>query len=113
MISAIAIPSLISVNKTADEAAAKSNLRSLSSAVETASVSLRYYPVTVAELQGFISMAPDYCADVAGTQSAVQGYNYSCTMDLTGYTLVASPTTPGTTGNVTYTGSTGGILTPL
>ncbi|PIQ90438.1 MAG: hypothetical protein COV71_04240 [Candidatus Omnitrophica bacterium CG11_big_fil_rev_8_21_14_0_20_41_12] len=113
LISAIAVPSIISVKRIANEAAAKSNLRSLSSAAETASVSLRHYPVTVAELQGFINVAPDYCADVAGTQSAVQSYNYSCTMDLTGYTLVASPVTLGTTGSVTYAATPGGILTPL
>jgi len=113
LISAVAIPSLISVKKTANEAAAKGNVRSLSSAAETASVSLGHYPVTVAQLQGFISSAPDYCADVTGGQSAVQGYNYSCTMDLTGYTFVASPVTLGTTGTITYTATTGGILTPI
>lgn len=113
LISAVAVPNLISVKRTANEAAAKSSIRSLSSAEETASVSLGHYPVTIAELQGFINVAPDYCADVAGTPTAIQGYNYSCTIDLTGYTLVASPVTLGTTGNVTYTATTGGILTPL
>lgn len=111
LISAIAIPNVVSIKRIANETAAKSNLRSLSSAIETASVSLRHYPVSVAELQGFIGSAPDYCADVVGTQTAIQGYNYSCTMDLTGYTLVASPVTLGTTGSVTYTATTGGILT--
>ena len=113
LLAAIAIPNLISMKRTANEAAAKANIRSIASAAETASVSLGHYPTTVAELQGFISSATDYCADLSGGQSAIQGYNYSCVMDITGYTLAASPVTPGTTGNITYTATTGGILTPL
>ena len=113
LISAIAIPNIIALKRTANEAAAKSNLRALSSAAETASVSLGHYPVTLEEFQRFINAAPIYCADMVGTQTAVQGYNYSCTMDITGYTLTASPVTLGTTGNVTYTATAGGIITPL
>ena len=113
LLSAIAIPSILSVKRTANEAAAKSNLRSLFSATETASVSLGRYPVTIAELQRFISSAADFCANTVGGQSAIQGYNYSCTIDLTGYTFVASPVNLGTTGNITYTATTGGVLTPL
>jgi len=113
LLAAIAIPNLISAKMTANEASAKANLRSLGSGAETASVSLGRYPTSVAELQGFISSAASYCADTTGTQSSVQGYNYSCTMDSTGYTIVASPVTLGTSGSITYTVSTGGILTPL
>jgi prepilin-type N-terminal cleavage/methylation domain-containing protein len=113
LLAAIAIPNLISMKRTANETAAKANLRSLASAAETASISLGRYPVTLAELEGFISSARDYCGDLNGAQTALQGYNYSCTMDLSGYTLVASPVTLGTTGSVTYTATTGGILTPL
>jgi prepilin-type N-terminal cleavage/methylation domain-containing protein len=112
LISVIAIPSLISVKITANEAAAKSNLRSLANAAEIASVSLGHYPVTLGQLQGFIISAPIYCADMAGTQTALQGYNYSCTMDITGYTLTASPVALGVTGNATYTAITGGLITP-
>ncbi len=113
LLAAIAIPNLISMKRTANEASVKANIRSLASAAEVASVSLGRYPVTVAELQGFISSAPDYCVDLAGGQTALHGYNYSCTMDLTGYALVASPVTLGSTGNITYTVTTGSILTPL
>jgi len=113
LLAAIAIPNLIAMKRAANQAAAKGNIRSLANAAETASVSLGHYPTTVAELQGFISSATDYCADLSGGQSAIQGYNYSCVMDITGYTLAASPVTPGTTGNITYTATTGGILTPL
>lgn len=113
LISAIAIPSIISLKRTANEAAAKSNIRSLSVAAETASVSLGHYPLTLTELHNFVSSAADYCTDLAGGVTTLQGYNYSCTMDITGYTLVASPVTLGTTGSVIYTATTGGILTPL
>ncbi len=113
LIAAIAVPNLISVKRSANEAAAKANIRSLSGAAETASISLGGYPVTLVQFQNFINSAPYFCADLAGTQTSLQGYNYSCTMDLTGYTLIASPVTLGTTGSVTYTATTGGIITPL
>ncbi|MFA5200393.1 MAG: prepilin-type N-terminal cleavage/methylation domain-containing protein [Candidatus Omnitrophota bacterium] len=113
LLAAIAIPNLISMKRTANEASAKANIRSLASAAETASVSLGRYPANVGELQNFISSAPSYCADFTGTQTAIQGYNYSCTMDSTGYSFVANPVTLGTTGSITYTVTTGGILTPL
>lgn len=113
LISAIAIPNIVSLKRTANEAAAKSNIRALSSAAETASVSLGHYPATLGELQGFINAAPIYCADISGTITAVQGYNYSCSMSGTGYTLTASPVSLGTTGNTVYTATTGGLITPL
>jgi len=113
LLAAIAIPNLIAMKRAANQAAAKGNIRSLANAAETASVSLGHYPVTIFELEDFINSAPSYCADLSGAESQVQGYNYSCTADITGYTFVASPVTLGTTGDVTYTASTGGILTPL
>ena len=113
LLAAIAIPSLISVKRTANESAAKANIRSLSSAAETASISLGHYPVTVAELRNFISSASDFCADAAGGTTALNGYNYSCTFDVTGYTYQATPVTPGTSGSITYTATTGAVLTPL
>jgi type II secretory pathway pseudopilin PulG len=113
LISVIAIPNMITMRRVANEAAAKNNLRALVNAAEVASVSLGHYPVTLGEFQRFIISAPVYCADMIGTQTALQGYNYSCTMDITGYTLTASPVVLGTTGNVTYTAVTGGLFTPL
>jgi len=113
LLSAAAIPNLISAKRTANEAAAKANIRSLSTAAETASVSLGGYPVTLVGFQNFIGSAADYCADLAGGQTTLQGYNYSCTMDITGYTFVASPAILGTSGNITYTATTGGVITPL
>jgi prepilin-type N-terminal cleavage/methylation domain-containing protein len=113
LISVIGVPNMISMKRTANETAAKANLRAFSSAAETAYISLGHYPVTLGELQQFINSAPIYCADIVGTQTAIQGYNYSCTMGITGYTITASPVALGTTGNVTYTANTGGLVTPL
>lgn len=114
LLAAIAIPNLLTARRTANEAAAKATVRSFSTAAETfATSNSGRYPTTVAALQGFITSAPDYCADVTGTATAVQGYNYSCTLAVGGYTFVAAPVTVGTTGNVTYTATTGGVLTPL
>lgn len=108
LLAAIAIPNLLTARRTANEAAAKGTVRSLSTAAETyATAHSGVYPASEAELTEFISSAGDYCGH------AVQGYNYACTNTGGGYTFVATPTTVGTTGSVTYTASTGGVLTPL
>jgi len=115
LLAAIAIPTLIAAKRTANEAAAKATVRSLSTAAETyATANNGAYPASVANLTSFIASAPSFCADVTGTAAtAVQGYNYTCTSAVGGYTFVAAPVTAGTTGNVTYTATTGGVLTPL
>lgn len=116
LLAAIAVPNLLTARRTANEAAAKATVRSLSTAAETFSTSHSgIYPTTTGAggLLDFISSAGSYCADAAGGQTAVQGYNYACTLTAGGYTFVATPVTLGTTGSVTYTASTGGVLTPL
>jgi len=114
LLAAIAIPNLLSARMTANTAAAKANIRSLSTAAETFSTANNgTYPASVPELTQFIGSAAGYCADEGGTATAVQGYNYACTMTAGGYQFVASPVTVGTTGTTTYTATTGGVLTPL
>jgi type IV pilus assembly protein PilA len=114
LLAAIALPNLLPARRTANEAAAKNNVRNLSTAAETyATSNSGQYPDTVARLSGFITSAGNYCADNAGATTAIQGYNYACTLTGGGYTFVATPVTVGTTGSVTYTASTGGVLTPL
>lgn len=117
LLAAIAIPNLLTARRTANEAAAKATVRSLSTAAETYATSHSgAYPSAVTgtpSLTDFISSASNYCADAAGGTTAVQGYNYACTITAGGYTFVASPVTLNTTGSVTYTASTGGVLTPL
>ena len=114
LLAAIAIPNLLSARRTANTAAAKANIRSLSTAAETFSVAHSgTYPAKVGSatdaggLYDFINSASSYC------NASVQGYTYTCTLAPTGYTIVASPVTVGTTGDTTYTATTGGVLTPL
>ena len=113
LLAAIAVPNLLTARRTANEAAAKATVRSLSTSAETYSTSHSgVYPATVAELTEFITSAPNYCA-AGGGNTAIQGYNYACTLAAAGYTFQAAPVVLNTTGSVTYTASTGGVLTPL
>ena len=107
LLAAIAIPNLLSARITANTAAAKANVRSLSTAAETYSVAFNGgYPGTVALLATYINSASSYCG------ATVQGYGYVCTLATTGYTISAAPTS-ASTGTTTYTATTGGQLTPL
>jgi len=115
LLAAIAVPNLLTARRTANEAAAKATVRSLSTAAEVYSTSHSgAYPTQVATpgLVDFISSAADYCGATGGG-ATVQGYNYTCALAASGYTFVAAPQTLGTTGSVTYTATTGGVLTPL
>ena len=108
LLAAIAIPNLLSARRTANESAAKASIRSISTAAETYATSHSgAYPADVTSLAEFITTAPSYCGQ------AVQGYNYTCTLSSGGYTIVATQVTPGTTGNITWTATTGAALTPL
>lgn len=116
LLSAIAVPTLVSARRTANESAAKATVRSLSTATEVYATSHSgAYPTQVASpgLVDFISSAASYCVNASGGTTAVQGYNYACTLSASGYTFVATPVTLNTTGSFTYTASTGGVLTPL
>ncbi len=107
LLAAIAIPNLLQARITANTAAAKANVRSLSTAAETYSTAnAGAYPADVAALATFIASATSYCSNL------VQGYNYTCTLGSTGYTIVAAPGS-AQTGTTTYTATTGGTLTPL
>lgn len=113
LLAAIAAPNFLASRRTANEAAARTNIRSLSSASEVAMSSRAgLYPADVAGLQNFIVSAPQFCADGAGAETLVNGYSYACTLATTGYTFTAVPAYPGVSGNVVYTATTGGVVTP-
>ena len=118
LLAAIAVPNLLTARKTANEAAAKATVRSLSTAAEVYSTSHSgTYPSAVGAagtpgLYDFITSAPDYCLNVGGGGKLVQGYTYSCTMTAGGYIFEAAPASTAS-GTVTYTATTGGVLTPL
>jgi prepilin-type N-terminal cleavage/methylation domain-containing protein len=114
LLAAIAIPNLLSARMTANTAAARANVRTLSTAAETFSTANNgTYPSTLANLTSFVGSAGAFCADVGGTLTSVQGYQYGCTLTAGGYSFVANPVTVGTTGTTTFTATTGGVLTPL
>jgi type IV pilus assembly protein PilA len=108
LLAAIAIPNLLTARRTANTAAARANVRSLSTAAETFSTANNgAYPDDVADLTTFIASAANICG------ANVQGYAYSCRMSAGAYTIVANPVTVNTTGDTTFTATTGGVLDPL
>jgi len=112
LLSSLATPGLLGAKKTANEGAAKAAVRTLSSSAETYSISHgSAYPEDVDSLAEYLTSVHSYCADAVGTQTAVRGYNYACTMSRGGYIFEASPIS-NATGSVTYTATTGGVLTP-
>jgi type IV pilus assembly protein PilA len=121
LLAAIAIPNLLEARKTANDAAAKANLRTLSTAAETyATANEGTYPAVVgtvhatdpAQNTGLAKYAPSVINICTGANgAAVGGFKYTCTLAASGYTLTAAPVTTGTTGTKTFTIKTGGVLT--
>lgn len=109
LLAAIAIPNLLRAKISANDALAKSTLRSLSTSSETFGTSNNgNYPDSITSLTG--ATPPYMNNNPCGATSS--GFTYTCTMSSTGYTFIATPGTVGTSGTTTFTMSTGGILTP-
>lgn len=104
LLAAIAIPNLLSAKRTANTAAAKANIRALSTAAEVyATAHNGTYP-TSTEVIPYIAAAATLC------DKTVQGYAYVCTKMLpAGYTITATPTST-TTGDTTFS-VTEGVIT--
>jgi len=104
LLAAIAIPNLLTAKKTANEAAAKANVRTLSTECEVyASRNSGTYP-TLAQLQAISTAATTLCSNT------VQGYTYTCTLAAASYTVVAAPASAAA-GDTTWTVVTGGEIT--
>lgn len=109
LLAAIAIPNLLRAKISANDALAKSTLRSLSTASEMfATSNTGNYPGTMTSLTG---ATPPYI-QVPYCGSVHSGYSITCTMSAGAYTYIATPVTVGTSGTTTYTITTGGVLTP-
>ena len=109
LLAAIAIPNLLRARISANDALAKSTLRSLSTSAETyATANTGNYPTAITDLTGatppYINKA--YCA------TTVSGFQYVCTFGAGSYSLEAEPITVGTSGTTTFTMTTGGVLSP-
>jgi prepilin-type N-terminal cleavage/methylation domain-containing protein len=111
LLAAIAIPNLMSAKKTANTAAAKANIRALSTAAEVyATAHNGTYPL-VGQIAEYINPATVLCASSA--EAPVQGYIYDCTgLAATGYELHATPASE-TAGDKTFTVTTGGVITEV
>ena len=109
LLAAIAIPNLLRAKISANDALAKSTLRSLSTASETfATANTGNYPANISSLTG--ATPPYIQVPYCGQQNS--GFNFTCTMTSGSYVFVATPVTVGTSGTTTWTISTGGVLTP-
>ena len=109
LLAAIAIPNLLRAKISANDALAKSTVRTMSTASETfGTANTGNYPDDMASLT---TATPPYInKDYCGRR--VSGFDYVCAMGPGGYTFPASPVPAGTTGTTIVTMSTGGILTP-
>ncbi len=111
LLAAIAIPNLLRAKLSSNEALAQSTVRAMSTAAETfATSNSGNYPTAMTDLT---TASPSYI-QTNYCDSTVSGYTYTCpaaSNDANGYSYVATPANPGTTGNTTYTISTGGVLT--
>lgn len=109
LLAAIAIPNLLRAKISANDALAKSTLRSLSTASETfATANTGNYP---ADIDSLTDATPpyintDYC------DRTISGFEFDCTFSAGYYTFTATPVTVGTSGTTTFTITTGGVLTP-
>jgi len=110
LLAAIAIPNLLRAKISANDALAKSTLRTLSTASETfATANSGNYP---AQITSLTTATPPYInKEYCG--STISGFGYNC--DFGGgaaYTFTSTPVTVGTSGTTTFTITTGGVLTP-
>jgi len=106
---AIAVPNLLRARVSANDALAKSTLRTLATASETyAAENEGAYPSSVYDLihgdRPYIENT--YC----GEENA--GFAYTCHFNDSSYTFIAEPVDPGASGTTTFTITTGGVMTP-
>ncbi len=115
LLAAIAIPNLLRARMSANDALAKATLRAESTAAESfGTANNGNYPT---DMNSLTTATPpflnkNYCEGISNA-----GYMFYCTtngasMSTAGYTFVAVPVTPGSSGTTTETITTGGVLSP-
>ena len=111
LLAAIAIPNLLRARMTSNDALAKATLRAMSTASESyGTANNGLYPGNESSLTG---ATPPYLNKAYCANSPIAGYAYSCAgMSSSGYTIIATPVTVGSSGSTTETITTGGILSP-
>lgn len=109
LLAAIAIPNLLRARLNANEGAVKADLRTFSSAIESyraAQASPTYPAATV--LTALTTATPAYID--SSFSSAKHGYSFSYDGTTNTYSMYASPSTVGTTGNNYYCIDHTGVL---
>lgn len=110
LLAAIAIPNLLRARLNANEAAAISSLRTISTACESfrAAQTSPTYPATLATLSG---ATPAYIDATLGSGTK-QGYTYTYVLvGANQYTCTAAPQTAGVTGSRTFFVDETGVIT--
>ena len=109
LLAAIAIPNLLRAKISANDALAKSTLRSMSTAAETfGTANNGSYPGTMTSLTG---ATPPYLNSFYCNTTA-SGFGFTCTMSASGYTFTANVVNPNVTGTTHFVMNVGGVLTP-
>ena len=114
LLAAIAIPNLLRARLSANDATARTTVRAWSTAAETyGTANNGLYPTSEGNLTGASPayLNRTYCGTGTGP-APIAGYGFTCTTATTGYTFIATPTSPGTSGTSTITVTTGGVITP-
>lgn len=107
LLAAIAIPNLLRAKISANDALAKSTIRSMSTASETfATSNSGNYPGDMASLTGATPpyLNKDYC------NLTISGFLFTCANGVSTYTYTATPVNPGTSGTTVFTITVGGVL---
>jgi len=110
LLAAIAIPNLLRAKISANDALAKSTLRSLSTASETfGTANNGNYPSDMTSLTGATPpyLNTNYC------NTTPTGFAITCTNTVGGYTYTAGVVNMNVTGTTTFTMTTGGILVEM
>ncbi len=105
LFAAIAIPSILKARLTANETMAETNLKTISSAMESyATAHEGRYPIGESDLT---NATPPYLSKSFNNKT-LQGYSYSFTLDANSYQILAAPIECGMTGTRVFIGETGG-----
>lgn len=114
LLAAIAIPNLLGARRTANDAAARANIKTLCTEEETFAAGAgdgAYYDA-VATFQGASAAATRYCGATCTAAAGCGGYIYACATAVGGYTFTATRVSAQTGNIAVLTGTTGGQITP-
>lgn len=106
LLAGIAIPNLLRAKVTSNQSSAQATLKAIGNALETYAITNGVYPPDTTSL---IGAAPPYLNKDYFSFSS-NGYNFTATISDYAYNITAVPVS-ASTGTVSYSISTGGVLT--